>query len=297
MKALYNNLRHFSGLNRLTGLFSKRLHPFVLCYHQVDRDEMQSHIQYLQQHFTIKKIADLQASDKGCCAITLDDCIREDFHAAAQLAETMAFPITFYIPTGYAANNVSIWPIKLKWMLQQTMPDNWRPAFDSLCLRLIGTGQQTNVLEKNADELLLEAGFRVDAIPDALRVIGPEEMQHYQSSKYVSWGSHSVHHPFLYLCADEEIKIELADSKCFIEDVTGQEVHSFCYPYGSKNIIGERAPIITANFYRNATTLVSGIYSAENPYRIPRVGVYPGESVAYITTKVYHFQNLQLIKA
>ncbi|MCI0561553.1 MAG: polysaccharide deacetylase family protein [Nitrososphaera sp.] len=50
-------------------------------------------------------------------------------------------------------------------------------------------------------------------------------------TKGVEFGSHTVNHPQLKELSRNEIIYELADSKKFIEDITGSEVSLFSYPY------------------------------------------------------------------
>jgi peptidoglycan/xylan/chitin deacetylase (PgdA/CDA1 family) len=57
-------------------------------------------------------------------------------------------------------------------------------------------------------------------------------------------GSHGKTHRFLPALSDDEVRGEAADSKKYLEDLTGGEIHSFCYPYGRytqrvKDLIGE----------------------------------------------------------
>lgn len=46
-------------------------------------------------------------------------------------------------------------------------------------------------------------------------------------------GSHTVNHPKLTEISDDDVRRELADSKKWIEDVSGKPCTSFCYPKGA----------------------------------------------------------------
>jgi hypothetical protein len=296
MKKIYSILRQLTKVNQLTELYSSRLNPFVICYHQIEEHEIHEHITYLRKHFTIKKLVDINRDSYGCCAITVDDCIREDFIKSANIAEIKACPITYYLPTYYSANNLSIWPIKIKWAMKLKGKKNWRNEFSKLCQDWMQSGIQTNQLEGKADSIILhEYDLDVKKIPDSLRVISPEDIVNYKSNNYIFFESHSVTHPFLNLCTESEVKKELNESKTFIEHLTQKEVTSFCYPYGSRKIIGNNAPVLATKTYKNATTLVSGVITDNDLFNIPRIGIYPGDSVHELSTKIYHYQNLSLI--
>lgn len=295
MKKLYSNIRQLTLANRLTELFASRLNPFVICYHQIEENEMLQHVIYLQRHFKIKKLSDLTRESYGSCAITVDDCIREDFTKSLNIAEKKSCPITFYLPTYYSSNNLSIWPVKIKWAMSIKDNKNWRNEFNKLCIDWMNSGNQTSQLEIKADSILSQKyNLDIKNIPDRLRVVSPEDIIKCRSNEFVSIESHSVNHPFFYLCTDSEIEDELNNSKIYIESLTEKEVTSFCYPYGSKKIIGVNAPIQTSNIYNNATTLIPGVLSDNNLHYIPRIGIYPGDSINQLATKIYHYQNLRL---
>lgn len=51
----------------------------------------------------------------------------------------------------------------------------------------------------------------------------------------ISFGAHTVTHPHLTKLSEDNAFHEIAQSKKDIEDIIGQEVTSFCYPYGEFN--------------------------------------------------------------
>ena len=63
-------------------------------------------------------------------------------------------------------------------------------------------------------------------------------------------------------------------SKKIIESHTNKKVHSFCYPYGSKESIGNIAPKIAAKHFSSAVTLIHGRLQNKDFFYLPRVGLY-----------------------
>lgn len=305
LKTIYHTARQLSGLNRLSALFTKGFPPFVLCYHQIESAEMQAHLAYLKKHFILKNINDLRLEDKGCCAITMDDCIREDFQKASRIAQQMEVPVTFYLPTGYAMQHSSMWPIKMKYLISQIdtlrltnqeavqtrHPAQKRAVFNHITAAWMQAGIQTTELEQQADDCCKAHEIDIQAIPDALRVISMEEVGQFNHDPFVSFGSHTANHPFFYLSTPEAIETEMTSSKQLLESVTGQEILSFCYPYGSNKIIGNIAPGIAGRIFQNATTLEPGIFNTGSYHQIPRIGIYPGDKTGHLATKIYHYQN------
>jgi peptidoglycan/xylan/chitin deacetylase (PgdA/CDA1 family) len=56
----------------------------------------------------------------------------------------------------------------------------------------------------------------------------------------VTIGAHTVNHPRLSNCLEEEVLREMVESKRNIEEKIGRSVKHFCYPYGTQHDIGSR---------------------------------------------------------
>jgi len=91
-------------------------------------------------------------------------------------------------------------------------------------------------------------------------------------------GSHTVSHPCLVYMNDETIKEELLGSKHMLEDITGKEVCSLSFPFGSwnRNIwhIAKECGYTTATLYRGTPYgnerlfPVHGVYRFDSPQDI-----------------------------
>jgi peptidoglycan/xylan/chitin deacetylase (PgdA/CDA1 family) len=69
--------------------------------------------------------------------------------------------------------------------------------------------------------------------PDGPRkpLITPEQLRQIAEAG-MEVGSHGLHHVSLTSVTDAELASELTDSRAVLQDITGQEVAGFCYPYG-----------------------------------------------------------------
>jgi peptidoglycan/xylan/chitin deacetylase (PgdA/CDA1 family) len=85
-------------------------------------------------------------------------------------------------------------------------------------------------------------------------------------------GSHTLSHPFLTELSDDALRLELADSRKKLEDIIGQQVVSFSYPYGD---LDRRVSDAAADAgYRYAATTKLGVVTeSANPFEIPRINV------------------------
>jgi peptidoglycan/xylan/chitin deacetylase (PgdA/CDA1 family) len=56
----------------------------------------------------------------------------------------------------------------------------------------------------------------------------------------MSIGAHTLSHPILSLCSEEEARREIQESKINLERALGQSVWAFAYPFGNPSTMGER---------------------------------------------------------
>jgi len=76
----------------------------------------------------------------------------------------------------------------------------------------------------------------------------------------ISFGAHSVTHPFLTKLPLAKAKAEIEESKLVIENILGKEVNYFCYPFGDfnepiKNIVQECGYLGACSILPGANTL------------------------------------------
>jgi peptidoglycan/xylan/chitin deacetylase (PgdA/CDA1 family) len=56
----------------------------------------------------------------------------------------------------------------------------------------------------------------------------------------ISIGAHTVTHPVLSLCSEEEARHEIQQSKINLEQALGRKVWAFAYPFGNPSTMGDR---------------------------------------------------------
>lgn len=94
----------------------------------------------------------------------------------------------------------------------------------------------------------------------------------------VEVGAHTLSHPFLpTLSAEQQIE-EISASKQRLEEITGNEVRSFAYPYGVYN--PETRRLVEEAGYQTATTVNRGsAHQSQNPFEITRKAISSGDSI------------------
>lgn len=104
------------------------------------------------------------------------------------------------------------------------------------------------------------------------------------------FGGHSVNHLKLAQQDDATVRHEVADCKALLEDVLGEEVRHFCYPFGSHDIRSVEAAAEAG--WATATTCLRALATpADDPLSLPRKAVSHGESLLGVLWKM-HFKNL-----
>lgn len=101
--------------------------------------------------------------------------------------------------------------------------------------------------------------------------MNPMEMREWASLGH-EVGSHTLDHVFLPDAGAQEATAQIGQSRARIEDMLGEEVTSFAYPYGGEN--GATRKIVEAAGYKYAvTTERRRARSADDPFGIPRLTI------------------------
>ncbi|MBR0566818.1 polysaccharide deacetylase family protein [Azoarcus sp. L1K30] len=105
----------------------------------------------------------------------------------------------------------------------------------------------------------------------------------------IDFGSHSATHVKLAKCEDRRIEDEVTRSKAILEDVLGEAVNHFCYPYGSHDLRAVNA--VAAAGYLTATTCARAPATpADDPLTLPRKAITHGDNLIGFLWRV-HVKN------
>lgn len=91
----------------------------------------------------------------------------------------------------------------------------------------------------------------------------------------VTFGSHTLTHPFLSRLPADRRMTELADSKTFLEDRLKLPVDSFCYPYGDYDSAAVAA-VKEAGYSLALTTKRGLVHKGDDPLRVRRSFIRSG---------------------
>jgi peptidoglycan/xylan/chitin deacetylase (PgdA/CDA1 family) len=108
-------------------------------------------------------------------------------------------------------------------------------------------------------------------------------------SRNVHFGAHGVNHCRMSRLEPERMRAEVGDSKKALEDLLGQPVHHFCYPYGDFDRRVQQA-VREAGFQAGLTCVRGAASAADDPYELPRKGISYGDNLIGYAWKL-HMKN------
>jgi peptidoglycan/xylan/chitin deacetylase (PgdA/CDA1 family) len=94
----------------------------------------------------------------------------------------------------------------------------------------------------------------------------------------VTFGSHSITHPRLSRLDPVRMRAEILMSKRQLQEVLGEDVEFFCYPYGDYNE-RVRDTVEEAGYSAALTCIRGAANSAVNPFEIPRKAISYGDNL------------------
>lgn len=105
----------------------------------------------------------------------------------------------------------------------------------------------------------------------------------------VHFGSHTLTHCRLSKLDENDQRAEIFESKAELEDILGESVTDFCYPYGNYDI--RSRDLVAEAGYNTALTCIRGAANtADNAFEIPRKAISYGDSLIGFLWKL-HMKN------
>lgn len=315
LKKLYFDLREVLLLNKLVRVVPGMIKPFVLCYHQIDSQEFDQQLTALKKRFEVVDLKTFvsrveQKKIGRYCALTLDDCLMEDVEKATNVCRKHNVPITFFLPIRFSINNEALPGTCLQKLLEKRN-------------KFILSGEQIQItsqnrleikhkintffnpekfkiieLEKMVQSFFAENDIAVeDIITNGAKVMPLEAVRMLTREELFNFQSHTYNHESLGLCTPMEIEREFVSSKKVLEEITQKEIFAICYPYGSKEVIGDKIFDFVSIYYTCGFSLEQGVCTTiTDKFFIPRIGIYPGEGLKLFFGKIYHYMQINWLR-
>ena len=102
----------------------------------------------------------------------------------------------------------------------------------------------------------------------------------------VRFESHGVTHIAAAALPTDQLERELRESQERIRTHTGLACRHFAYPFGTPDSIGTIAPRFVGKHYDSAVTMARGRLRNRDPFLLPRIPLYAGDSTTVARLKV-----------
>ena len=297
----------------LTRLWARLMPPtLVLMYHRIAapiRDPWQlavtpshfaEHLEVIRRHGRCLRVRDLtralaggRAPRRGI-AITLDDGYADNLYQARPLLERHDVPATVFVAASYLGRAEGFWWDELERLVLA-------PAAVPSSLRLLVRGQahEYSIAAGPAERQRLFQELywlirplsdpeRRRALTDLAAWSGGEsrvpaedrpmvvaELQALAQGELVEIGAHTLTHPQLSALDRDGQAAEIRQSRAVLQEVTGQDVVSFAYPYGGRtDYTADSVRLVREGGFAGACATITGaVRSTTSPFEIPRLHV------------------------
>jgi peptidoglycan/xylan/chitin deacetylase (PgdA/CDA1 family) len=278
---------------------------FILAFHEIGAERVTQFIECLHpaQPVPLDEIVGRSRQRKptrGLFAITVDDGVRNTVRELSNLSDRRAWPMTFYLPTRYIDSEEgmafqwwrSIQPLlpRRQLTLKSGVLDLSRPkSLERFSAEMVQSWHSRRletylpVIRELAEIVTRETGR---AVPPPDPLISWEEVAVLSRSSLVRFESHAVSHAALSALTPPELEFELNNSRAAVSEHTGRPCRHLAYPFGSWESIGPKAVEMAGRYYDSAVTMKLGHVDFANPWLLPRIPLYPENSIRFARLKL-----------
>ena len=198
------------------------------------------------------------------CFITLDDGERSVYEVVYPIIKRLNIPIAMFVsPLNIREGGGAFWFQRMRVLAPHDMENMKNLSHMEIIARI-------NQLDPHG-------------ISNANVNINRKMFDELYASGLVTFGAHTQHHPILANETDEVITLEIRESVEQLADMLAQPVRYFAYPNGSTKDFSQREiAALKQSGVRMALSTIHGYASADDLYRVKRIGVTRGKQLHVI---------------
>ena len=250
---------------------------------------------------------------KRVAAVTFDDGYADFLAESRPILERYECPGTIFLVTGAIGKSCAFWWDELSRIVLETplLPTELEIEIAGRVYRWRNDGRLIGFAEDGASdspalarkqlhdelyrllrplepesrsELLMRlcnwAGIEIGTA-SAHRPLTAAEVRRLAEPGFVDIGAHTVTHPALSLLGEADQRSEIAGSRAACEDLIGEPIHTFAYPFGDFNDTSA-ACVRDAGFACACATHPGRVSKQSDPMRLPRIatGNWSGDHLA-----------------
>jgi peptidoglycan/xylan/chitin deacetylase (PgdA/CDA1 family) len=211
-------LLRYSGVALFFRQFIQIKKVTILCFHDISYDCAEKTFTYLLKHYNIIDLNTfIHAAEsnnrnvlpKKALIINFDDGFIRNYELMP-LIQKYKIPIIIFICAGLVNTNRQLW-------------------FNFKAQKLLGVSFK-NIRNVERIKILEQAGFNQTNESETPEVLSKNHIDEMRS--YVNFQSHTVFHPFLTMCEEQEAKTEITKSKEILEKEYNLTINTIAYPHG-----------------------------------------------------------------
>ncbi len=259
--------------------FYQQVEHLKKVYHILDIDEFKENLKG-RKRFPSKSLI-----------LTFDDGYADNYQQVLPVLESLNVQALFYIATANIGTEREFWwddleriflqgrplPSELKLSLGDRMHSFSIQNFEAMrsvyfALHPIVKKQRPDSREEIIQQLCTWAGLPREG-RSTHRSMSVEDIQKMSKSKSAVIGTHTHNHVPLSMVSYQEQFDEIQKSKSILENLTGQKIIHFSYPYGNREDYDEKSVEIVKKigFEMATTSFYWQVHSWSDIYQIPRI--------------------------
>jgi len=222
--------------------------------------------------------------------LSFDDGYRDNYDVAFPICASFGIPMVVHVTTGFVRRADPMWWLGLEQIIvdnntlefpfgivrhhSAVTPAQKRRAYEFAASLLVAAPRQRR--RQACEELGATYGVSFMELTDRI-TLTPRMMQEMHASGLVEFGAHTVSHAHLSCLSAGDAREEIAESRHDLEDMLGDEVRHFAYPYGSASEAGARefALCRELGFETAATTRIGNLFPGhrDRTQALPRLPI------------------------
>ncbi|MCB9305453.1 MAG: polysaccharide deacetylase family protein [Lewinellaceae bacterium] len=270
MKRLLFKILRYSGLPLLFREIWQRRKVTILLFHDIDRATAEKTFDYLSSRYNIISLdrfvqaclrRDAGAIPEKAMILTFDDGHIGNY-AIKPVVERLNIPVTIFLCAGIINTNRHYW---------FTWP---HPGIGKSALKRMPNREKLR--------LLAESGFQVNREFDAPQAMSFEQINDLKG--VIDLQAHTIFHPILPQCDDDEAHEEIVTAKKILERVLDLEITSIAYPNG--DYCDRDIELAKEAGYRSGITVDFGFNTIDSDlFRLKRLSVNDTKNLDELAVK------------
>jgi len=270
-----------------------RNNPWILTYHYIDPKTFENHLRCITRFYkviTLDSCYEFAVNGKSVppnsIVLTFDDGLEQIYSDLYLMLQRYQAPATVFLTTDPVDSGVPLWFYRLKAHFHTTQAESvtigdvdipLNPDREAAYISALGFLNRQSTVAR--DQIIRDVLNGVTLPDEAISPYNPLNWDQIKAMHgLITYGGHTVTHPFLAGLDSNEAQKEIQASKNRIEEVVGVTVKHFAYPFGWPGSFTHETKELLKNagFFSAVTTIRAPCKRGDFSYDLPRIGFNGG---------------------